>query len=1401
MRKNLNKFLAVFVSFVMAITMIPLNGFVSHAEESVIEVGDASSVTTVYEKVSDPSKLEDGSEVIIASGTNALKADEKGIGKDTITIANDVVSSAPKGTVWKASGSNGKYTFENIDLTENNKLNLATDSVSIGSGNELNVNSSGQIYISSGSSSWNSTYLYYNNSNFTVSSFLYATQFTFYKKINRAQLTINYYYDDQTEPVTKNVVLGEEVDVTNDFPGDNNDYSFENMIYNETKTTSKKIKVNGNAEITVYYKYKLDPDDKLYSDDETNEGDIPEYPAKGSVRINKTATSDDFNGTGVAKVELSTTGVPVKKGVDIVLLFDVSTSMNDKISSSSQETKLAEAKKSAQSFVEKVLTNSDGTYSNNRIALVTFAGYSGINGEQHLYGEEGLGNDVIYSLKNATKKADIIGTIGGWKESELDEGKNSIIQQGITNFGTDYTYAFKKANDILEESDPNRDKYIVFMTDGAPSNYNDVSNHNNIEGLVNYANNNDLEGAETAKENSKTKVYSIGFGMDFGEQDNNGFSTTQAANVLKKISSGANDYYINATNETLLQEAFDKIAASIKKAGTEAAVTDIIGGAFELQTTKTLPNNKGELSYDPTITVTAYDTYTYADYTAGKCNMDDIGTRKDSKRVLETVTFSEDGTEAYSDKIDNGNTNILNNGVITASTFTYTVSTKTFVWTIGDITEQDIALSYYVYLKGSMEGQRGDGLYDTNEKATITYTNYLGNNVTREFTKPKMPWGSAVVNYEFYLVNEKGQPVNSKGEEIPFENRVKINGVKQVKFNWNSDKKVEATVAAKDLVPKGYSLHIEDATYTVMAVSSGNGSHKITGTIPSDIEGAIDSTKMYSADAQYINSSVAFGVLNKTTLIPDTVVLDYGKSIDIDVMGNDRVQNAVLHSVAPNNTEVGVQLGDGSTDKLVGGFESEVTLTNGKAKVENGKVVYTPTKYMDSIDKFLYSAKVTTSSTVEGAADIDYYRYQTVSVIPATTVYYEDNFGSDNPDGTNGIVYSGAWTTEGTSSNSKQDNYIEGEDLYGYDSSYIGDNKLSGGSAKVVVGTPNANTTASFKFKGTGFDLISRTNSTSTKIVVDVIDKEGNLIKSKVLNNLYQSGDLYQIPVYKVHDLEYGEYTVTITVGASSSVGEGANFYLDAIRIYDPLGEDMSENEDFDEANIQYKADKEAYASITELRTLLIKADSFTEGQTLTNAAVYIDKTEDVYEVATYENGGPNNEVYLKKGQSIAFKLKTTGDPASIQIGAKAPNGATQFEFGSNYGIDPRIDVNTATDMYYDVTNTIKFITNDDGSKEGIVVISNTGELDNIISLTNIKITYNEPKAVKAIYSVDDVTIEESLQIASFRMEAPVETPDDNPPVETPDDNPSQDDAQSDILESIINTINTIKQWLSKWFS
>lgn len=1211
----------------------------------------------------------------------------------------------------------------------------------------------------------------------------------YYRTPKTYNLTVNWYLDGKlvSGPTTTSINEGKQASVTK--PSAVSGKTFSEYVLNGQRymEETNKFTITEDTTVNFYYVDSGTKDDVLYSDDISSGSEKPEYPNQGAVKIDKKAASDDFNGTGVAKVELSTTGVPMKKGVDVVIVLDISSSMTDNSS-----TRLANAKKAACDFIDKVLAdNADGTKSNNRVGLVTFSGWN--NGTH-----DGTGNEIKYKLKNAYAREALKTTINGLK----------------TNGGTDYDWAFEGAGTVLADS-TGRDKFVVFLTDGAPSDYNDKHwAQNNTTALNNEANQNLLTNAETVKTNGAT-VYAIGFDMNY-TGTNNGFTATQAQAILTKIASTG--CYISAdNNQTELNNAFDKIANAIRKAGTEAVVTDQIGNLFDLQTIQTLPNDKGSLTFAPTINVTLYDLYTRAD--VGKAveingetvtlTLNDVGTRKGTSTVVETVTFGTDGTTATSSL--KGEANIMDsNGNITAEKFTYNAATKTFMWNVGDITEQEASLSYYVYLKGSMEGIRVDGLYDTNEYAKLNYKNYKGNDTEQTFEKPKMPWGAAVVNYEFYLVNEKGEPVNSRGDKIPFENRVKINDVKQVKFNWNNSTSVEARVEAGKFVPKGYTLHISDAAYTANAVSSGTGSYTIVGTIP---EGAVQSTIMYQADAQYTSSYVAFGVLNRTTLIPDSVVLDYGKTVTIDVMENDMVMDAVLHSVGKENADIGgVSLGDGSTESISQDFRSNVILDNGTAAVAGGKVKYTPTSYLDSIDKFLYAAEVTTSSS-EGT-EIYYYRYQTVSVIPATTVYYEDNFGNtEDNDKTNGIVFTGTWQTEGNGAETtEQDNGTVNADghPYGYDSSYANDTQLSAGSAKYVTVAAGKAATASFTFKGTGFDLISRTDTKSTVIAVKTVNSAGNTVANKKLDLEYKSGTVYQIPVYEARFGTYDTYTVTITVSQAEAEA-GATFYLDAIRIYDPID---PASEDAAEANEQYIADKEAYAQIIELRKRLLSQYADSEGKQM--GAVYVDG-ENTNSVATYENIGPNNEIYLKPGQSIGLAIETTGAAASVQLGARAVDQAVAFKVGTDTTSEKEFTLSTAADMFYDITDTLNFVVNSDGTtRSANLVITNTSTTENVIlSLTNLKITYAS-SGIEATIVTDEAVVTNTFTVAKARIaamsaeddteELPEETPGNESTEGTEGDTPVDEDNDSEeSVDAIVNKIvqevrDAIRKLFGRWF-
>ena len=355
---------------------------------------------------------------------------------------------------------------------------------------------------------------------------------------------------------------------------------------------------------------------------------------------------------------------------------------------------------------------------------------------------------------------------------------------------------------------------------------------------------------------------------------------------------------------------------------------------------------------------------------------------------------------------------------------------------------------------------------------------------------------------------------------------------------------------------------------------------------------------------------------------------------------------------------------------------------------------------------------------------------RSVNIIPATSVYYEDSFASFT-NGT-GKAADAKWSIVGNNGSVTEDQStsknqaltelgkMSADAVYGHDAAYADSTKLSMGSAhKVTVSANMVNgwtdssawPTATFTFKGTGFDIISLTDNTSGNIFVTVTNKAtGQIKKRTTVNNYYgyklEDGKwvtspndpncLYQIPVIKVAGLDYAEYEVKIQVAYADFLDEAKagkySFWLDAIRVYDPMGKD----------NATYAQDDEGYPQYIKLRDALV-------GNTAQSKAVFIDGGAEA-NVDTYKNLGPNNEVYLANGQAITFTIPKNANAniASIQIGAKAPNGSAAKMVVNN---GEAKEIQSATEMYYEI------------SKAGdSFTITNTGT--GILSLTNLKITF-----------------------------------------------------------------------------
>ncbi len=420
--------------------------------------------------------------------------------------------------------------------------------------------------------------------------------------------------------------------------------------------------------------------------------------------------------------------------------------------------------------------------------------------------------------------------------------------------------------------------------------------------------------------------------------------------------------------------------------------------------------------------------------------------------------------------------------------------------------------------------------------------------------------------------------------------------------------------------------------------------------------------------------------------------------------------------------------------------------------VDIKNVVYKLNSTIDGEDNFTVTYKGT-NLQVEGQPEgsVTY----TIRIIPATNVYYEDSFAKFV--GGAGAAASAQWgkvydpgTNETTNPNANAKQALEalgqtGHKPYGYDPAYDKCTMFSMGSAhKVTVTSKMAKDgvvwpTAQFTFKGTGFDIISLTDNTSGAIFVDVTRKvNGEEVKERsvFVDNYYgytydatngwqpststEPNALYQIPVIAVRGLDYAEHNVVIKVAYSEYFDHTAtpgsySFWLDAVRVYDPMGKDN--------AIYNTGSEKEGYPQYIKLRNELAKEDS---PVTVDSAKLlFIDGAENAA-ISLYKNYGPNNEVYLAKGQAITFKLEgDLNNIATVQIGAKAPNGQVELAVG---GIKVVENLNTATEMYYAITEQAIEGTGESASAKSVTITNST---QNILSLTNLKITFTSKPNTK----------------------------------------------------------------------
>ena len=532
-------------------------------------------------------------------------------------------------------------------------------------------------------------------------------------------------------------------------------------------------------------------------------------------------------------------------------------------------------------------------------------------------------------------------------------------------------------------------------------------------------------------------------------------------------------------------------------------------------------------------------------------------------------------------------------------------------------------------------------------------------------------------------------------------------------------------------------------------------------------------------------------------------VLDYGKEFELK---DWYFQSSAENGADAKPISIDFNIADGMNY-----FESPVTANGGKhgntnygnVRMENGKLFYSPTTTQwGGFDQFYVFGKTNHSTVTDLTANRHGNLWNKVLVIPANNVYYEDSFITEENNGTgngiSGFVFSDGWETVASD---KQNNMEDSERLegtpnggvHGWTDSLADDRFFSDGSAHVAGKGDTVGAKVTFRFTGTGVDVYTRTNQQSGLVVGQLTRVEGEnitFVKSIAMDNLAMSGDYYQIPTLSFMGLDYGTYELMIIATTASDEATGSKryeYYLDGIRVYNPLAgvladreEDRRENPNNTDYRLEEAYKLEQHAINTEIRDIILTYDDFNTDMPDDNVgklgAVFIDWIRagqengsdqagigtHTYEVGTtFKTFGPKNEIYLSQGQAIVLKVSGQNN---YFIGMKniLPEGADGNPLAAQVNIcgqdmkDPTtITVAHSTDLYY----AVKPI-------NGYIVIQNASADGALLALTKLRTTNVNGYMVDA--GIENVQAEEAVQ-AVYDFRNALENPSVPPVEEMPD--------------------------------
>ena len=296
--------------------------------------------------------------------------------------------------------------------------------------------------------------------------------------------------------------------------------------------------------------------------------------SQDGVNITKKVVTDKegkHNLVMEAYVEGTTEITTSTEPLDIVLVLDVSGSMDDPMGNGDRTKRIDALKTAVNAFIDNVAQKNKDTKGNtvgHRISIVKFAGTKTDTVGNDKYRKDGYTHNYSQIVKNLT-------AVDADGKEALTDAVNSLNPAGTTRAD----YGMQLAQSVLfSNEDSNRDKVVVMFTDGTPT-----SGRYFESGVASGA-----ISASKALKDKNVKVYTIGIFDDANSSEirgdwNNEYLKNKNNKYMQAVSSNyptaslvqdwvwewnpgqraEGNYYLTATDADRLNKVFQEISDSI----------------------------------------------------------------------------------------------------------------------------------------------------------------------------------------------------------------------------------------------------------------------------------------------------------------------------------------------------------------------------------------------------------------------------------------------------------------------------------------------------------------------------------------------------------------------------------------------------------------------------------------------------------------------------------------------------------------------------------------------------------------------------------------------------------------------------------------------------------------------